>query len=208
MIASTRCAVWTAQSYVGLPWGELAGLAADRVNLLRRTIRVERTLHERPRLGFGPPKTKAGIRTVTIPAALTDVLGPHLGSAAVRSSGLAIPGEGSGAPARELQPAMAEDLRARRLRSRAGTGRGSDAVPQPARRLVFHELRHTAVALAIAEGAHPLAIKERLGHSSITVTMDRYGGLFPRLDEAIAEGLDRTFRDSRAAWTRPEAASR
>jgi integrase len=64
------------------------------------------------------------------------------------------------------------------------------------------------VALAIAEGAHPLAIKERLGHSSITVTMDRYGGLFPRLDEAIAEGLDRTFRDSRAAWTRPEAASR
>jgi hypothetical protein len=33
--------------------------------------------------------------------------------------------------------------------------------------------------------------------------MDRYGGLFPRLDEAVAEGLDRTFRDSLAAWTRP-----
>jgi integrase len=74
------------------------------------------------------------------------------------------------------------------------------------RRLVVHEPRHTAAALAIAEGAHPLAIKERLGHSSMMVTMDRYGELLPRLDEAIAEGLDRTFRDSRAAWVRSDAA--
>jgi integrase len=73
--------------------------------------------------------------------------------------------------------------------------------------LVFHELRHTAVALAIAQGAHPLAIKERLGHSSITVTMDCYGGLFPRLEEAIGEGLDGVLRDSLAAWVRPETAS-
>jgi integrase len=72
---------------------------------------------------------------------------------------------------------------------------------------VFHELRHTAAALAIAQGAHPLAIRERLGHSSITVTMDRYGGLFPRLDGAIAEGLDVVLRDSLAASLRPEAAS-
>jgi integrase len=43
-------------------------------------------------------------------------------------------------------------------------------------------------------GAHPLAIKERLGHSSIVVTMDRYGGLFPRLDAAIAEWLDTELR--------------
>jgi hypothetical protein len=34
-----------------------------------------------------------------------------------------------------------------------------------------------------------------------TVTMDRYGGLFPRLDEAIAERLDSVFR---AACSRPE----
>jgi len=52
-----------------------------------------------------------------------------------------------------------------------------------------------------------LAIKERLGHSSITVTMDRYGGLFPRLDEAIADGLNEVLRASLAASTRPDAAS-
>ncbi len=39
----------------------------------------------------------------------------------------------------------------------------------------FHDVRHTSVALAIAEGAHPKAIQTRMGHSSINVTLDRYG---------------------------------
>jgi hypothetical protein len=50
----------------------------------------------------------------------------------------------------------------------------------------FHDLRHSSVALAIAEGAHPKVIHTRMGHSSINVTLDRYGHLFPELDEAIA----------------------
>jgi len=47
-------------------------------------------------------------------------------------------------------------------------------------------LRHTAAALAIAQGAHPKVIQSRLGHASITTTLDRYGHLFPNLDEALA----------------------
>jgi integrase len=50
----------------------------------------------------------------------------------------------------------------------------------------FHDLRHTSVALAIAAGAHPKAIQARMGHSSISVTLDRYGHLLPDLDESIA----------------------
>jgi integrase len=57
----------------------------------------------------------------------------------------------------------------------------------------FHDLRHTAVAFAIERGAHPRAIQERMGHNSITTTMNVYGGLFPRLEEAIADGLDELF---------------
>ena len=54
----------------------------------------------------------------------------------------------------------------------------------------FHDLRHTCAALLIALGAHPKAILERLGHSSITVTLDRYGHPFPSLDEAPTTGLE------------------
>ncbi len=53
----------------------------------------------------------------------------------------------------------------------------------------FHDLRHTCAALCIALGAHPKAIQERLGHSSITVTLDRYGHLFPKLDETLTARL-------------------
>lgn len=60
----------------------------------------------------------------------------------------------------------------------------------------FHDLRHTSVALAIAAGAHPKAIQARMGHTSINVTLDRYGHLFPELDEAIAEAFDREFTEA------------
>jgi integrase len=46
----------------------------------------------------------------------------------------------------------------------------------------------------IAQGAHPKAIQHRLGHSSITVTLDRYGHLFPALDDALTDALDETYR--------------
>ena len=48
----------------------------------------------------------------------------------------------------------------------------------------------------IAEGAHLLAVKERLGHSSIQVTADRYGHLFPSLEEALTDRLDASYRDA------------
>jgi integrase len=176
-------------AYLGLRWGELAGLRLEKVDLLRRRIRVDEQLAEvGGQLSFGPPKTKAGTRIVSIPSGLVDVLAEHFAGPAVQSSGLAFPGPKGGA--------------LRRSGFRRVWSKACDRAKLEG--LVFHELRHTAAALAIAQGAHPLAIKERLGHSSITVTMDRYGGLFPRLDEAIAEGLDSALRESLAASTRPE----
>jgi integrase len=51
--------------------------------------------------------------------------------------------------------------------------------------------------MLIAQGAHPRAIMERMGHSTITVTLDNYGHLFPKLDEALDHALDSMYRDSR-----------
>jgi hypothetical protein len=59
--------------------------------------------------------------------------------------------------------------------------------------LRFHDLRHTTASLSIAAGEHPKLIQARLGHSSITVTVDRYGHLFPSMEEALAEKLDAAF---------------
>jgi integrase len=68
----------------------------------------------------------------------------------------------------------------------------------------IHDLRHSHVAALIAQGEHPKVIQTRLGHSSIKITLDRYGHLFDGLDEAAAERLnDSLVAHLTAAWARP-----
>ena len=72
--------------------------------------------------------------------------------------------------------------------------------------LRFHDLRHTCAASLIAEGRHIEEVKDYLGHSSIRVTSDRYGHLFPKARAEMADALDARFR--RAAGESPAAHSR
>jgi integrase len=71
--------------------------------------------------------------------------------------------------------------------------------------LRFHDLRHTCAALLIAQGAHPKEIQERLGHSTIQLTFDRYGHLLPTLDERLRDGLDATWRTAQVDNTHTTA---
>jgi integrase len=62
--------------------------------------------------------------------------------------------------------------------------------------LRFHDLRHSCAALLIANGRHLEEVKDYLGHSSIRVTSDRYGHLFPKARAELADSLDATFAGS------------
>lgn len=53
-----------------------------------------------------------------------------------------------------------------------------------------HDLRHTHVALCIEAGVHVKTIQARLGHASISTTMNIYGHLLDGVDEAAALALD------------------
>ena len=68
--------------------------------------------------------------------------------------------------------------------------------------LRIHDLRHTCAALLIAQGASPKAIQAHLGHSSIQVTFDRYGHLFPEDLEDLADRLDEARESALADHTR------
>jgi hypothetical protein len=74
--------------------------------------------------------------------------------------------------------------------------------------LRFHDLRDTCAALLIASGAHMEEVKRYLGHSTIRVTSDRYGHLFPSADDALRARLDQTFRDSAADSSRTRHAEK
>jgi integrase len=70
-------------------------------------------------------------------------------------------------------------------------------------RLRFHDLRHSAAALMIANGEHPKVIQERLGHASNTITMDRYGKLYPDHDAEVTERLEDTLASAQLSTVTP-----
>jgi len=157
----------------GMRWSELIGLRRARVDLRTRKVRVTEQLI---RLDAGEwirkePKTPSSVRSITISSFTAGLLAHHLDHFAEPGvDGLVFVNE-AGHP---LISSSFWNNHFRRALRRAGVS------------CRFHDLRHSSVALAIAEGAHPKAIQTRMGHSSINVTLDRYGHLFPELDESIA----------------------
>ncbi len=54
----------------------------------------------------------------------------------------------------------------------------------------MHDLRHTAATLLIAQGQHPRAVMEVLGHSQIAVTMNVYGHVMDSQLRDAADAVD------------------
>lgn len=182
----------------GMRPSELCGLRVGRLNLVQGTVEVAEALTVTGgRTEVGPTKSYAR-RTVGLPRSLCDELGKHL-SRRAHERGEAPKPEDYVFTAPKGGPLRRDLLLKRVLRpavQRAGLPPG----------LRVHDLRHTCVSLLIQLGAHPKAIQERLGHSSITVTMDVYGHLFPSLAEALTERLDDVLRAARETdWRAPEA---
>jgi integrase len=59
----------------------------------------------------------------------------------------------------------------------------------------LHDCRHTYASFLIAAGVNAKAITTYMGHSSITITFDRYGHLMPG-NEAEAIGLTDAFLET------------
>ena len=179
-------------AYGGLRWGEVAALRRHRIDALAGRLQVAESLSDvGGELHFGTTKNHRG-RVVTVPPFLKAKLNEHLTTWI-----------GSEPEALVFQSPEGTPLRNTNFRRR---------VWQPALKVAglvglrIHDLRHTAVALLIAQGAHPKAIQAHLGHSSIQVTLDHYGHLFPADIDRLAARLEETRQaavDSLAAWGRP-----
>lgn len=63
--------------------------------------------------------------------------------------------------------------------------------------LRLYDLRHTHATLLLAAGEHPKVVQERLGHSTITLTLDTYSHVVPGMQERAAERLDAILEDAR-----------
>ena len=57
-------------------------------------------------------------------------------------------------------------------------------------RVRFHDLRHTAATLLLAQGVDPRTIMETLGHSQISLTLNTYSHVLPALQIEAAAKVD------------------
>ena len=171
--------------------GELGGLQRRDVDLLRGVVHVRRALKDvNGHLELGPTKTHAQ-RTIALPAFLRTMLGEHLLRPDSGGTGPEAPvfthEERRAAAARTRLRALLQA--AAGLHVRGGSRRAADASTASASTTCGTPARRCPSP----SGAHPKLIAARLGHSTITITLDRYGHLFPSVEEALADALDAAF---------------
>jgi integrase len=171
----------------GMRLGELFGLQWGDVDLEKGAVNVRHSLQElNGMLTLKPPKSKAGRRTIELPAAVVDALTKHR-EAAKGDSSVSIPINVDdtayvfcnlhGGPLRRSH-FHRQDFKP--LLERAG-------LPPD---MHFHHLRHSHASLLIAQGENPKLVSARLGHSKIGITMDLYSHLMPGVDRAAADKMN------------------
>jgi integrase len=162
----------------GLRQGELLGLTVDRIDFLRRTLRVDRQLsvvaREAPRLT--PPKTAASVRTVPLPVVVVDALAAHLAEFPAGPDGFVFTDE-DGSPVRRAN--FSRDVWVP-MRSALG-------LPVS---VTCHDLRHDYASLLIRHGESVKTVQARLGHASAAETLDTYSHLWPDSDDRTREAIN------------------
>jgi integrase len=140
--------------FSSLRWGELGGLRRCDIDLATRTVRVTRQLNEVSGGGFefGPPKSRAGKRSVPIPAVIVPIIRWHLACFAQQGEEGLVFTSPAGKPLRHT------NFRRRVWPDALG------AANLPA--IHFHDLRHTGNTLAANAGASLRELMERMRHDS------------------------------------------
>jgi integrase len=182
MPARYRAAVLT-DAGTGLRPAELFGLALDRIDFLRRTVRVDQQI-VRVR-GEGVKlvpdlKTETSYRTVPLPATVIEVLAAHLQRWPVENDlGLVFTNE-RGSPIQQHPFATAL--------ARALTIAGIPGWATP------KALRHFYASLLIRQGLSVKVVQTRMGHASAKITLDIYGHLWPDEEDRTRSAVDGEFR--------------
>lgn len=65
----------------------------------------------------------------------------------------------------------------------------------------FHDLRHTSATILINQGVHAKIISERLGHASISTTMNVYGHALQSADKEAANKFESIFHPTTSSNT-------
>ncbi len=165
---------------LGLRWGECAGLTVGAVDVLAARLSVKAQLDRVD--GLSQPKSRAGRRTMAVPAWLTEELAALMArrglTAADPDALLFVSADGSSLHYSNWR---------RRTWLPAVKAAGLPGV-------VFHDLRSLATTALIDAGVDMKTTQVRMGHSSPQVTLGIYARATRRADKAAADRVGERFR--------------
>jgi integrase len=164
---------------LGLKWSDLEG---ERLLIQRTVVRRDGHAWE-----FAEPKTARSRRPVSLPISTVEALNQHrriqleerLKAGPKYANHNLIFASNNGQPL-DWRRTVADHFRP--LLKKA------DLPP-----IRPYDLRHTSATLLLTMGEHPKVVSERLGHSSITLTLDTYSHVLPDMQQASADKMESLF---------------
>jgi integrase len=171
--------LWHVIAMTGMRRGEAIGLRWSDVDLENAWLAVRRALIPTSReVVVSEPKTAKGRRVVALDPSTVEVLkcqaahqlDEQTGCEGWVETGLVFTQEGGEA----LDPESVSRYWRQAVKKSL----------LPAIRL--HDLRHTHATLALQAGIHPKVVSERLGHATISITLDTYSHAIPAMQEEAA----------------------
>jgi integrase len=173
-------------SMCGMRRGEIVALKWDSVKWEQEKIEIVSAI-EQTKAGCREKETKGSkARSVAMPAILIEELRSWRVRQAQEFLRLGIRPDGN---TRVVTQADGSPIQPRSL-----THSISDFLKAQGSAVRLHGLRHSHASHMLAENVHPKIVQERLGHSSIAITMDIYSHLMPNMQADAAAKVDAALR--------------
>jgi integrase len=182
-LSAARCdplyAAYHLAAATGMRRGEILGLRWSDLDFEARQLRVMQTVVEAGHvLMIGEPKSDRSRRVIALDQHTVAVLREYRGRAASQRTdrledfSALVFAHTDGSP---IHPACFSYAFSRRVRAVG------------ARCVRFHDLRHGHATMALRAGVHPKVVCERLGHSSVAITLDVYSHAIPSMQREAAD---------------------
>lgn len=165
----------------GMRRGEAFGVRWQEVDLDAGQLSVRQTLIAPGyKLRFSTPKTAKGIRSIALDPTTVEVLRARRKAQLEERLALGPDYADTGDLVfTELDGTPVNPVRFSKQFEREVKAAGLPHIP-------LHGLRHTWATIALSAGIHPKVVSERLGHSTISLTLDIYSDVLPGLQEEAA----------------------